>query len=224
MDHAIEAHGGIDRWRSFQQLAFTYVSESGDSRNEEQIVLNLHSRHERISGSNYEMGYDGQDYWQLLKEEGMKEKNPTFSINLQFYFFAMPFVLADEGVVEEQMGQKQLNGKTYDVAKITFESGTGVAPDDQYIVYVDPKTRQMEALLYSVTYFNKENAEKYSALHYSDWQEVQGLRVPKSMLRYRWDAEKETFGESRGSKSFPKVTFSKQAPDPDLFEKPEGAL
>ena len=221
---AIEAHGGIDSWRSYRTLAFDYVSARGEQRSQESIMLDLQTRHERISGANYEMGYNGTDYWQLLGEEGMEEKNPTFFINLQFYFFAMPFVLADDGIVEESLGKKELNGKTYEVVKITFEAGTGVAPEDQYIVYLDPETKRMEALLYSVTYFNKDNAEKYSALHYTEWQEASGLVVPKVIQRYAWDADKEAFGEARGEKLFPKVAFSATAPDARIFAKPEGAL
>lgn len=220
----IETHGGLAAWKSFGTMEFDLVSASGDNRSEVHSLLNLHSRHERITGSNYELGYDGKDYWQWLKEEGMKEMNPTFYINLQFYFFAMPFVLTDEGVKAENLGEKQLAGKTYEVIKITFDAGTGVAPDDQYIVYVDPASKQMEALLYSVTYFNKENAERYSALRYTEWQEVNGLKLPKTMVRHRWDAEKEELGEERGTKTFLNVRLVKEEPSTEVFAKPEGAL
>lgn len=221
---SVEAHGGIAVWKSYKTLAFDLNYERNGETTVENYLLNLQTRHEHITGNNYEMGYDGTDYWQLLKEEGMKEKNPTFMINLQFYFFAMPFVLADPGVIEEKMPAREIDGKAYDVVKITFESGTGVASDDQYIVYLDPETKRMEAMLYSVTYFNKENAEKYNALRYTEWQEVGELVVPKSLTRYTWDAESETFGEAAGTKTFTKVRFSKGTPDPVMFAKPEGAL
>lgn len=223
IEQSIEAHGGLDRWKSFGTLAFEMVSQRGDRTSEERSILNLYTRHERITGANYELGYDGKNYWQLLKEEGMKEKNPTFSINLQFYFFAMPFVLADEGVIEEHQGKKELDGKTYEVVKITFESGTGVASDDQYIVYLDPDTKRMEAMLYSVTYFNKENAEKYSALRYTEWQEVNGLSLPKTLTRHRWNEEEQSFGEENGVKHFVNVRLEAEVPAATVFAKPEGA-
>lgn len=221
---AVEAHGGIATWQSYQTLEFDVISERGENKSEAHSILNLHSRHERITFSNYELGYDGQTYWQLLKEEGMKEKNPTFYINLQFYFFGMPFVLADPGTVEQNMGIKELDGKPYEVVKVGFESGTGVAPEDQYIVYLDPETKRMELLLYSVTYFNKENAEKYGALRYVEWQEVGGLQVPLLTTRHAWDAETESLGEENGTKRFENVRFSEEASDPSVFAKPEGAM
>ncbi len=69
-----------------------------------------------------------------------------------FYFFGMPFVFADPGVKQEALGQKDFQGQKYDVIKITFAAGTGDAPDDYYIAYVDPASGQLKLSVYVVTY------------------------------------------------------------------------
>ncbi|MCB0854363.1 MAG: hypothetical protein KDD63_19205 [Bacteroidetes bacterium] len=217
---AVETHGGLAKWRSYHQLSFDVLTGSEENINRETILTDLNSRYEKISGEGYQMGYDGTNYWYKLEEEG-KEPNTKFMINLNFYFFAMPFVLADPGVNEENLGRKTLNGKEYEVVKATFDPGTGVAPDDQYILYLDPETYQLEILLYSVTYFNKENATQYNALYYREWQEADGLKVPKTIVRHYWDAENQALGDSRGEKSFENVGFSEEKAALSTFSAPE---
>lgn len=214
-----DAHGGLDIWRSFRSLAFTLTTGSSS----EDFIVDLNNRYERIKGSNYEIGYNGDEYWQWLKDTSVTEKNPKFAINLQFYFFAMPFVLADPGVNSEDLGERTLNDKPYRVIKITYDAGIGVAPEDQYILYVDPATHRLEYLLYSVTFFNADNAEKYSALHYTEWQQKEGLLLPYKLLRYAWDAEKQQLGQARGEKIFSNVELGKESPPAQVFTKPEGA-
>lgn len=215
----LDAHGGIERWDQFEGLNFklTYADETA-----EQFWLDLRSRHERIEGPNYAMGFDGINYWQVL-EEGTEPKNPQFMINLQFYFFALPFVLADPGVNISDLGKRSLKGQEYDVIKATFGDGVGVASKDQYLLYLEPESKELRYLLYSVTYFDAGRAERYNAAHYEEWQEVQGLKVPLKMKSYVWDAEKEELGEQRYGKTFSQVKFLDEAPETSLFARPAEA-
>ena len=88
-----EAHGSLDAWNEMQSLSYEIVRESG---NEKQII-DLKTRNERIEASTYKTGYDGKSYW--LEADTSYKGNPKFYHNLMFYFYAMPFVLADEGIV-----------------------------------------------------------------------------------------------------------------------------
>ncbi len=214
-----EAHGGLAHWQSFQTLSFTIESHSPARTTVAQHVVDLHTRHERIKGPGYQLGFDGSDYWEIRSDTSLKKMDAKFLVNLQFYFFAMPFVLADPGVKAESTGSKQLNGKTYDVYQITFEQGTGVASDDQYIVYVDQQTGRLEILLYSVTYYNKDNAEKFNALHYTDWQKVNGLLLPVKASRHFWDQKRGALGDKRGEKIYRDVELATAAPPVEIFQK-----
>ena len=203
------AHGGIDQWRSYRTLAFNYIAEREDQRDTQQITTDLWDRRELIKGEAADIGYDGTNYWKVMHDSSAMNTNPTFMVNLQFYFFAMPFVLADPGVQATVLKPRSLGGKTYDVTKITFGDSVGVAPKDQYILYIDPASNRLEYMLYSVTYFNPDNAEKYGALYYSDWQQVEGLSLPRVIERYAWDNDAMSLGNARGSKRFEHITLSK---------------
>lgn len=223
LQKAFEAHGGLDTWNAKNTLNYRIESSSGSRKNVEEYTINLKNRHERIKGSNYEMGFDGKQYWQLLKEEGIDEKNPRFFTNLQFYFFAMPFVVADPGVRYESLGIKEIGEEQYYGVKISFDPGTGEAPDDQYLLFLDKNSYQLKILLYSVTYFDKNRAERYSARYYKDWQKVDGIWVPKEVVRHDWDSENERLGEEKGIVRFPFVEFELSEPDEGIFTPPEQA-
>ncbi len=219
LNPVLEAHGGIQAWDEFGALSF--VAQYGSDR-QESFLLDLISRQERIVGAGYTLGYDGVNYWQVLEGE-TKPKNPEFLINLQFYFFGMPFVLADEGVNISTLPNRSIAGKEYEVLKATFGDGVGVASKDQYLLMIDPDSKQLSYLLYSVTYFDAGRAERYNAAHYAEWQEVNGLQVPKTMVSYVWDAENETLGKERGRKEFVEVSFQAERPEASTFARPAEA-
>ncbi|MEM7659012.1 MAG: DUF6503 family protein [Bacteroidota bacterium] len=222
LGESLAAHGGLDQWRKFGTLELSLNNGAGTST--DQILTDLHTRHELITGEEYAIGFDGETYWQTRVDTAQEPKNARFYINLQFYFFAMPFVLADPGVVVQELGQREIAGNPYEVVQAGFEDGVGVAPKDQYLLYLDPETKQLAYLLYSVTYFNEEHAERYNALHYAEWQEVDGLVVPSRIDRYRWEAEAQTLGEARGAKYYPEVKFSGEAVPASTFTPPVDAM
>tara|TARA_R110001606_G_scaffold194682_1_gene342402 strand:- start:499 stop:657 length:159 start_codon:yes stop_codon:yes gene_type:complete len=49
-------------------------------------------------------------------------------------------MLDGEGVNLELLPQVNYKDISQDVVKVTFDSGTGDAPDDYYILYMDAKT------------------------------------------------------------------------------------
>ena len=208
----LDAHGGIDQWRAQKSLSF----KKGDSH-----LIDLSNRNEIIKKEGaYTLGFDGNEMWISPNRDSFPGKEPRFYHNLHFYFFALPFVLADPGVNLEEMGIKKVNGKNYNVIKATFGDGVGDAPEDQYILYTDPESHRIELTNYSVTYFDKGNATKYNAMTYT-WQEVEGLVVPSSYAGYKW--ENESLGEKRYEATFETVGFSKEVLPPSTFKAPEGA-
>ena len=222
LEMALEAHGGLDRWQSYQGLEYDLEVQTGEGATKlEHSVVDLQHRYERIMYPTYEMGYDGEEYWYHADSIPEDHPDPKFYINLQFYFFALPFVLGDPGINYEDIGQRSFQGKDYEVVKITYQEGIGTASKDQYFLYLDPESHMLKLLLYSVTYFNAENASKFNAAVYEEWQEVKGLKVPAKMTSHKWDAEKEEIGEVRYVKSFSNVKFSLKAPPKELFAKPE---
>ncbi len=218
LDACIEAHGGLDRWQQFGGLSYTLTS----GEREVFQLTDLRSRKAYHRFPDFEMGYDGKVGWATTEFEKVPAKSPLFYHNIDFYFFGLPFLLADPGTVHEYLGQQTLDGKVYEAVKVSFENGVGIVSDDVYVLYMDATTFQMEILLYSVTYFNRENADKFSAKKYSDWQAVKGLVVPGKMENFGWDGKK--LGESKGhARKFSSIKFTKKQPDASRFEVPQGA-
>ncbi len=214
-----DAHGSLDHWKSFRTLTFDLISERGEKRDTQHISTDLQDRRELIRTATYDIGYDGTSYWKIMHDSSATNTDPRFMKNLQFYFFAMPFVLADPGVTATSLPPQSISNKMFDVIKITFGDSVGVAPKDQYILYVDPISKRLNYMLYSVTYFDPDRAEKYGALYYRDWQEVDGLLLPKVGERFEWNAEDKSLGKSRGFKRFQNVQLLVESKDSQFFSK-----
>ena len=209
----IMAHGGIEKWNAFQTVSYELQTSSN---NQEQII-DLHTRKVRITDSLFVLGYDGDQVWVSPNLKSFGNGSPRFYHNLYFYFFAMPYVLTDSGIKYEDLGEQTIAGKTYHAVKVSYDEGVGDSSEDFYIAHFNPKTGLMELLLYTVTYFTKESNKKYNALFY-DWQEVNGLQVAKSIKGYKYDSGR--LGDFRYEAFFNDVKFSKKIPSEDLFSIP----
>ena len=220
LQKALDAHGGSAVWQQFHTLQFDLTTTLGEEKKEHQLI-DLKSRKIIITGSHYTIGFDGEQVWVAPDKAAFPEMPPRFYHNLVFYFFAMPFVLADPGINYEDLGEREIEGKRYRALKISFQQGVGDADDDLYIAHFNPKTFQLELLLYTVTYFSGEKHENYNALMYNEWQQVNGLMVPLVMTGHKYEAD--SIGEIRYRAEFSNVSFTEEDTDASAFEMPEGA-
>lgn len=212
-----KAHGGLDLWNEMEFLSFTMPKPEGN----EITTVNLKNRKSRIEMPNHTIGFDGKEVWLLKKDTIAYKGNPKFYYSLMFYFYAMPFVFADNGIFYENAPALEFNGKQYPGIKISYESGVGESSDDEYIMYYDSETYQMAWLGYTVTYFSKEKGKDFHYIKYSEWQQVNGLLLPKTLQWYQVVDGKIT--EKRNDVRFTDVMVSKEKPDDAIFIKPEKA-
>ena len=210
----IEAIGGIDKWNSYGQLSFDLKS----SWSEDHQMIDLKNRNVLLTSDKYTVGYDGSEVWVTPSLDSIG--NARFYSSLFFYFLSIPYVLNDDGIIYEDLGEKVIQGKTYHAVKVTYNEGVGDAHEDQYIVHFNPETNEMEWLLYTVTYGGRENVS-FNALNYLDWVDVNGLKMPTRLQGYRYQAD--TVGEPRYEATFSNLALSTDRPDPASFEMPEGA-
>lgn len=216
LQKSLDAHGGMDQWKSYAGLTFKRVS----GKRGETEKIDLHNRREYwTNDSTFTAGFDGTEAW--VMPDSAAFPNFRFYHNLYFYFFAFPFVAADPGINYEDLGVKDFMGKKYNVVSISYGSGVGDSPDDKYIIYMDAETNLVHMLNYSVTYFDKSRGNKMSALIFDGWQSVDGIQVPTTMTGYKWDGE--NLGKKRYFTAFENISFSKTAYPDSLFEKPAGA-
>jgi hypothetical protein len=165
------------------------------------------------------MGYDGKEVW--LQADSSFTGDALFSHNLMFYFFAMPFVLADDGIVYTEDEPLEFEGKNYPAIRIRYEQGTGSSDLDEYVLYYDPETYQMAWLGYTATYFSKERKENFNKIRYNDWGDVNGIMLPNSITWY--NVKDGVITEPRNTVKFDQAALMPTPHPDDLFEIPAGA-
>lgn len=213
-----DAHGSFDTWNSMQSLEFTMPKPDGD----EITTINLKSRESLIKMPNHTIGFDGNELWLLKKDTISYNGNPRFYYNLMFYFYAMPFVLADDGIVYKDVEPLTFEGKDYPGILISYEAGVGESPDDEYILYYNPETYKMEWLGYTVTYFSKEKGKEFHYIKYGAWQDIDGIKLPKTLSWYNYENGLPT--TKRNDVQFVNVKLSKNKPIDDMFKVPDTTM
>ena len=98
-------------------------------------------------------GYDGTNFWVTIDGNTVDTEQATgfarFLRKTNYYWFTMFFKLLDDGVNQEFIGTKQVNGQDYNLVKITFGDNVGDA-SDTYVVYINTKTKLIDQFLFTI--------------------------------------------------------------------------
>lgn len=207
-----EKHGGIQTWRNAKVLSF--------NKGKEVHTIDLKSRKTVINSPNYSLGFNGKEVWLDEVNEGSYKGNPTFYYNLYFYFYAMPFVLADDGILYEKVIPISFEGVDYPGYKISYKANVGSSPDDNYIIYYHPTTYQMEWLAYTVTFRSKAPSEKFKIIKYNKWVNVNGVVLPKELIWYKQDEKGNPTEPARPATEFTLPLLSQGKLADSFYEKP----
>jgi hypothetical protein len=198
-------------------MVFTMVKPDFD----EITTTDLKNRKSLIEMPKHRIGYDGNAVWLHSKDTTVYKGKPKFNYNLMFYFYAMPFILADDGINYSDTEPLIFEGVTYPGIRISYNSGVGESPDDEYILYYDADTYKMAWLGYTVTFFAKEKAKEFHFINYSNWQNVDGLLLPETLSWYNYENNLPT--TKRNDIQFKDIKVSSIKPLQAIFEIPEGA-
>lgn len=215
LQKVLDQHGGLAQWQKMRAMSYEIVKEGG---NEAQMI-DLHNRRERIEASNFTTGYDGKDFW--LEADTTYKGNAIFYHNLMFYFYAMPFVLADDGIIYNDVAPLKFEDKEYPGIRISYNDGVGVSPKDEYFIYYDAATQEMAWLAYTVTYFSKEKSKKLGWIRYDDWKVINGVKLPNSLSWYNSEEGKPT--DFRNKVAFDNIKVAEEAFADKTFAKTEKA-
>jgi hypothetical protein len=213
----LKVHGGMDRWNDMKNLCFEIPRQNGT----ETHTISLPDRRTKIESEQWSMGFDGTNVWLLQNQEEAYKGDPGFYYNLMFYFYAMPFVLADEGINYATVKGTELDGEVYEGIRIRYDAGIGNSPKDEYILYYHPESHRMEWLGYTVTFNDGETSDNWKYIKYSEWQEVNGLQLPKTLTWYT--VENGIPIQARNNVSFDKITITETVLDQSIFDTPEAA-
>lgn len=206
-------HGGLEDWSKMNALTFEIVKEKGNEKHQ----IDLKNRRDRVEGSNFVLGNDGTNIW--VDADTSYKGNAAFYHNLMFYFYAMPFVLADDGIVYSEADTLHFDGKSYPGIHIAFQDGVGQVSTDEYILHYDPETYQMAWLGYTVTFKTKKKSYKYGWIRYNDWKAINGFALPNSMTWY--SVENDSIKAPRSTREFTNVIVGNRPFSDDVFEKTE---
>lgn len=219
----IEAAHGLDAWRAQEAVAADVtVTFGGSTALDGRMTFTPDMGRARLDlADGTVVVWDGQGAW--VSPESAEMQGARFHVLTWPYFLAAPMKLRDPGTHLEPLGTKELEGKSYDAARLTFGEGVGDSPDDWYVVYRHPETNRVAAMGYIVTYgtpLEQAEAEPH-AIVYDDYRQVDGVAVPTTWSFRLWSEEQGVHGDPIGSATLDNVRFV--TPEPGTFERPADA-
>ncbi|MEM1056386.1 MAG: hypothetical protein AAGI52_12745 [Bacteroidota bacterium] len=232
---AIEAHGGLAAWYSAGPIAFRYAYTRLDSTgapdttrpplDTRQVIDTWSARaeHTLVADSTVRFGWTGTEAWAMPTAEAVPT-DPRFWSLTPYYFIAMPFVLADPGVNLEMAEPLVLDSTTtVDQVYVTFDSGTGDAPDDYYYLLLDPETSEVRGVRYVVSYgpFNPDGGHTPETIMlYDGAQTIGGITLQEGFRSFAWDGTGPGAPKAQGTLT--DIAFRPEMADVE-FSVPEGA-
>ncbi|MEO5787923.1 DUF6503 family protein [Gelidibacter sp.] len=216
LTEVFDAHGGIDAWNEMETLEFSVEKPGGY----EITTTDLKDRYALIEMPKNTIGFDGEVLWTKNKDNTVFKGNPESYYNLMFYFYAMPFVLADDGTMYAEADSLTFDGKTYPGIQISYENGVGVSSNDEYILYYDADSHQMTWLAYKGANAENEKSNEWHFIKYSNWQEVEGMLLPETMVWYNVENNRPTTPNHEVKFVSPMLTTVKM--DIRIYGRPEG--
>lgn len=155
--NAMEAHGGLEKWYANGALSFRFNYQPLDGSTQRDSYQTIDSwsnraKHTSMTDSTATYGWTGDTAWVKAKDSTAFAYDTKFWALTPYYFLAQPFVLDGQGVNLELLPQTNYKDKMQDVVKVTFDAGTGDAPDDYYVLYFTKDTHRLTVIRYIVSY------------------------------------------------------------------------
>ena len=227
--NAMEAHGGLDRWYANGPLSFRFNYQPLDgktARDSYQTVDTWSNRavHTSATDSTAHFGWTGEQAWVKAKDNTSFEYDTKFWALTPLYFYGQPFVLNGEGVNLELLPEVTYKEQKQDVVKVTFDAGTGDAPDDYYILYFSKESHKLVAIRYIVSYpeyFKDGGHAPEKFMEVMGENTVNGILFPTSYKTY-WLTKDKKPGEYITQIDVSNVSFENDLPK-DFFDVPKDA-
>jgi len=188
---AIEsAHGKAELFEN-QVICFNLDMTFGSTKSLMKIMTTPNSSSVRVDKSDgtSTIVLNGDVYTNADSTNWARERSSLFTYQ---YFFMLPYKLSDEGTKWERLPEMKIKEQMMDRAKLTFERGTGDAPDDWYIVHSDKVTHMINAVGYIVTGGGTsiEEAEEHAhAIEYLDYRKFDKVPIATTWNFYRYNKE-----------------------------------
>jgi len=193
--------GDYSQLRAKRDVTYSYTYTTADEKTDvvdEKYIFDgeysygAYRQHERtlphLEGL-IEQGFDGQTFW--LKHEGKYledeaiMKRVTFNRKTNFYWFTMFQKLMDPGLNYEFVKEASLEGESYNIVKVSFESPDG-KPTDIYQLWINKETKLIDQFLFTVADFGVIETPNLMKVEY---EEVEGFLLPskRKYTKGDWD-------------------------------------
>lgn len=191
--NAMNAHGGLEQWYKNGALAmrFNYQPLDGSTQRDSYQVVDPWSNravHTSTTDSTATYGWTGAAAWIMAKDSTAFAYDTKFWALTPLYLMGFPFVLDGTGVNLELLPQNTYKGRKNDVVKVTFDPGTGDAPDDYYILQFDVDSHLLTATRYIVSYpeyFKKGSHLPEKFMEVGELVTIDGILLPRG-LKTHW--------------------------------------
>lgn len=149
------------------------------------------ARYDRKDGAT--IIFDGKTAW--VSPADAEAPRGRFHVLTWPWFVMAPFKMQGDGIQLSDAQENMVAGKSYSSVLQTFGEDMGDTPDDWYRFYIDPKTHQIDAMSYIVTYGkDAETAnEKPSIIKYLDYVVVEGARISTRYELWYWNATEHAY-------------------------------
>ncbi|AXT52576.1 hypothetical protein D1818_17695 [Aquimarina sp. BL5] len=177
-----------------------------------------YSEHSMLgSKGNVTEAYDGENVWVKFNGKISNDKQANdiarFWRKTNYYWFAMFFKLQDEGVNLQHIGNKKVEGRDYDLVKVTFGNNIGDA-QDTYVLYVNKRTKLVDQLLFTVVAFGITEPELYK-FHY---ETIDGIKIPTERVEISSNWKGEIVGKKWATTYWTNIKFNTTI-DMNIFSK-----
>jgi len=135
-------------------------------------------------------GYDGKNAWVKFNGKISADKKANgiarFLRKTNYYWFTMFFKLQDAGVNLKYVGTKKVEGRDYNLVKVTFGKAVGDA-QDTYVLYINKRTKLVDQFLFTITAFGITKP-KLMRVRYGVFN---GIKIPydRVYIDSNWDGD-----------------------------------
>lgn len=196
IENIINKAGGLVEWRNSGIVSFkitdewftrTYLTGSPWREKKLEAIIDWAPNNEentRLINETTKVNYGVQaDRTYTVDENGVKETNKNlqdFYINTVRYIIEMPF-RAYDAEIKKFMGQVEIEGKKYYRVFYSWETTQPVKDIDQFILYINVETAEVEYATFTVRGSNKRD---YTSVKFSRFNTYDRFKIPNKIDFY----------------------------------------
>lgn len=145
-DEVMQA-SGIEAWNDVKRVRFTFNVTAMTELGEKEVISASHDW-DRAAGTDT-VTWNGKTVTVDLANPGDNaDAQAAFARwTNDAYWLIAPLKLADGGLKLAHRGEREKEGKQYEILHLSFET-VGLTPGDQYELYVNPQSRRIEWWVY----------------------------------------------------------------------------